>query len=158
MAGMSAAQRMSVYDVDPEAFAGVLGLQKYVNSSGLGTDLLAIVDIRASQINHCAWCLDMHTAEARDAGVAQRRIDLIAAWREAPGMFSEREQAALAFTEQVTLLSEQGVTDEVWARVTAEFDDKAVVGLLMAIATINVWNRMNVAARTALPDKPATAG
>lgn len=155
---MSAAQRMSVYDVDPEAFTGVLGLQKYVDSSGLGKDLLAIVDIRASQINHCAWCLDMHTAEAREAGVAQRRIDLIAAWREAPGMFSERERAALAFTEQVTVLSERGVTDEVWARVTAEFEEKTVVELLMAIATINVWNRMNVAARTALPEKPATGG
>lgn len=155
---MSAAQRMSIYDVDPGAFTGVFGLQKYVNSGGLGKDLLAIVDIRASQINHCAWCLDMHTAEARAAGVAQRRIDLIAAWREAPGMFSEGEQAALAFTEQVTLLSEQGVTDEVWKRVTAQFDDKSVVELLMAIATINVWNRMNVATRMALPDKPATVG
>ncbi|MBB2893807.1 carboxymuconolactone decarboxylase family protein [Flexivirga oryzae] len=124
----------------------------------MGADLLAIVDIRASQINRCAWCLDMHTADARKAGVEQRKIDLIAAWHEAPALFTEREPAALALTEQVTLLHHEGVTDDVWARVSAVYDEKETVHLLMAIAVINVWNRMNVTARTDLPPEPATAG
>lgn len=152
------AQRLSIQDVDPEAYQAVFPLQKYVNSGGLGADLLAIVDIRASQINRCAWCLDMHTADARKAGVEQRKIDLIAAWHEAPALFTEREQAALALTEQVTLLHHEGVTDDVWARVSAVYDEKETVHLLMAIAVINVWNRMNVTARTDLPPEPATAG
>ncbi len=152
---MSATQRLSIGDVDPEAYKAVLGLEKYVHSGNLDEQLLSIVKIRASQINHCAWCLDMHTAEARKAGVSQRKIDLIAAWHEAPAFFDQREQAALAFAEQVTLISEDGVTDEVWGRVSAVFDEKETVLLLMAIAAINVWNRMNVAARTDLPAESA---
>jgi alkylhydroperoxidase family enzyme len=96
----------------------------------------------------------MHVAQARKAGIEQRQIDLVAAWREAETLFSERERAALAFTEAVTLISEEGVPDDVWSEVTAVFDDEEAVQLLMAIATINVWNRMNVAVRTELPEQP----
>ena len=152
---MSTNQRLAIHDVDPAAYQAVFPLQKYVASSGLGADLLAIVDIRASQLNHCAWCLDMHAEEARRAGVEQRKIDLVAAWTEASALFSEREQAALALTEQVTLISQAGVTDEVWARVGASFDAKERVALIMAISVINVWNRMNVTVRTDLPEQPA---
>lgn len=154
---MSATQRMSIREVDPNAYTAVLALQKYVNSGSLGARLKALVDIRASQLNKCAWCLDMHVAEAREAGAPQRQLDLVAAWQEAEGFFTEREQAALAFTEQVTLLSEHGVTDEVWARVRAAFSEQELVELLMTIATINVWNRMNVTARTALPSAPGAS-
>ena len=128
-----------------------------MHSGTLDERLLALVKIRASQINHCAWCLDMHVAEARKEGVEQRQIDLIAAWREAPMLFSEREQAALAFTEQVTLISQDGVSDAVWGGVTAAFGEQEVVYLLMAIAAINVWNRMNVTVRTELPAHAAVA-
>lgn len=155
---MPAAQRMSIRDVDPSAYTAVLGLEKYVHSSALDERLLALVKIRASQINHCAWCLDMHVAEARKEGVDQRQIDLIAAWTEAPALFTEREQAALAFTEQITLISEDGVSDEVWNAVSAAFDEKEIVALLIAAAAINVWNRMNVAVHTALPAHAAVAG
>ncbi|MGH9109821.1 MAG: carboxymuconolactone decarboxylase family protein, partial [Acidimicrobiales bacterium] len=89
-------QRMSIHDVDPTAYTAVLGLEKYVHSGKLEEGLLALVKIRASQINHCAWCLDMHVVEARKAGVEQRQLDLVAAWPEAPALFSRREQAALA--------------------------------------------------------------
>ena len=105
-----------------------------------------------SQLNRCAWCLDMHTVDARKIGVPQRKIDLIAAFDEAPSLFTERERAALAFTEAVTLISHDGVADDVWASVTASFTDQEAVSLLMAVAAINVWNRMNVAVRTALSD------
>ena len=154
---MPATQRMSIKDVDPKAYQAVLGLERYVHSGDLEQSLLAIVKIRASQINHCAWCLDMHVAEARNAGVEQRKLDLIAAWQEAPALFSAREQAALAFAEQVTLISQGGVSDEVWSGVRAEFDEQQTVLLLMAIAAINVWNRMNVTVRTDLPAEPAVA-
>ncbi|HET8586721.1 MAG TPA: carboxymuconolactone decarboxylase family protein [Candidatus Limnocylindria bacterium] len=155
---MSVTQRMSIRDVDPGAYKAVLGLEKYVHSGNLDEGLLSLVRIRASQINHCAWCLDMHVAEARNEGVEQRQIDLVAAWREAPALFSAREQAALAFTEQVTLISQDGVSDEVWDAVTSAFDEKEIVLLLVAIAAINVWNRMNVAVHTDLPVQAGIAG
>ncbi|HEX7355613.1 MAG TPA: carboxymuconolactone decarboxylase family protein [Mycobacteriales bacterium] len=151
-------QRLAIGEIDPDAYKAVLGLEKYVRSGNLDARILDLVKIRASQINHCAWCLDMHVAEARKAGIDQRQIDLIAAWREADPLFSARERAALAFTEAVTLISVDGVPDPVWNEVAAVFDEKETVQLLMAIAAINVWNRMNVSARTQLPDEPATAG
>lgn len=151
---MSATQRLNIQQVDPEAYKAVFGLSRYVRSGSLDEGLLALVDTRASQINHCAWCLDMHVAQARNAGIEQRKIDLVAAWGEAGTMFSEREQAALALTEAVTLISEDGVPDEVWSTVTECFDEREQVQLLMAIAAINVWNRMNVTARTELPAEP----
>lgn len=151
---MSATQRLDIHKADPEAYKAVLGLSQYVRKGSLDEGLRALVDTRASQINHCAWCLDMHTAEARAAGVEQRKIDLVAAWEEAGDLFTAREQAALAFTEAVTLISEDGVPDGVWEAVRENFDDQEIVRLLMAVATINVWNRMNVAARTALPETP----
>lgn len=150
---MHHAQRLSIQEVDPAAFQAVLGLEKYVHAGDLEEALLAIVKIRASQINHCAWCLDMHAEEARKAGVEQRKIDLIAAWQEARPLFSDREQAALAFAKQVTLISEGGVSDEVWRELTTVFDEGETVRLLMAISAINVWNRMNVTARTELPSR-----
>ena len=119
--------------------------------------LCALVDIRASQINKCAWCLDMHTEEAREAGIEQRKIDIVAAWHEAGDMFSAREQAALALTEAVTLISVAGVSDEIWEAVTANFDEKEIAHLIVAIGAINVWNRMNVTVRTELPPEPFKA-
>ncbi len=155
---MSVTERMSINDVDPDAYQAVLGLEKYVHSGRLDPQLLALIKCRASQINHCAWCLDMHSTEARQAGVEQRKLDVLAAWREAPSLYSRREAAALAFTEEVTLISQGGVSDAVWAGLTEVFDEKESVLLLMAIAAINVWNRMNVAVHTDLPPEPFAAG
>ena len=155
---MPMTQRMSIHDVDPDAYMAVLGLEKYVHSGNLDERLLALIKTRASQINHCAWCLDMHAVEARKAGVEQRQLDVVAAWREAPALFSARERAALAFTEQVTLISQDGVSDDVWSELTAVFDEKETVLLLMAVSAINVWNRMNVAVHTALRPQPFAAG
>lgn len=152
------AQRLAIDAVAPDAYKAVLALEKFVHSGNLDERLLALVKIRASQINHCAWCLDMHTAEARAAGVGQRQIDLVAAYREADSLFDRRERAALAFTEAVTLISEAGVPDDVWGELTAVFDEKETVVLLMAVAAINVWNRMNVAVHADLPAEPVTAG
>lgn len=144
-------QRMSVHDVDPEAYKPMLALEKYVHAGTLGEPLLALVKIRASQINGCAWCLDMHYKEARKEQVPQRKLDVIAGWSEAQGVYSERERAALALTEEVTLISVAGVSDAVWDKVTDAFQEKEIVQLLMAISAINVWNRLAVSTHQELP-------
>lgn len=151
---MSTEPRMIIRDVDPELYKAMGGLGRYVRSGNLDAGLLAIVDIRASQINKCAWCLEMHQVQAREAGITQRQLDLIPAWREARKLYTPRQQAALAFTEAVTLISEDGVPDDVWDDVKANFEEKEIVQLLMAIATINVYNRMNVTMQTQIGDEP----
>ncbi|MEO7005700.1 MAG: carboxymuconolactone decarboxylase family protein [Terrimesophilobacter sp.] len=150
---MPVEQRISVHDVDPEAYQPMFAMEKYIHAGSLGEALLALVKIRASQINGCAYCLDMHGREARAAGVDQRRLDVLAGWEEAPGLYSDRERAAIALTEQVTLIGDAGVSDAVWARVAAAFEAKEVVQLLMAISAINVWNRLAVSTHQALPEK-----
>lgn len=145
-------QRLSVHDVEPDAYQAVLGMERYVRVSGLPKALYELVKIRASQLNGCAYCLDMHTRDARAGGEDQRRLDVLSAWRETPRLFSEEEQAALALTEAVTLISEAGVSDEVWENATKHFGETGMVHLLMAIATINVWNRLAISTRQDLPE------
>jgi AhpD family alkylhydroperoxidase len=149
---MSEAQRISVHEVDPDAYKPMYAMEKYVHAGSLGEQLIALVKLRASQINGCAYCLDMHAREAREAGVEQRKLDVLSGWREARSLFTEREQAAIALTEQVTLISRDGVTDDVWAHAESEFGGKEIVQLLMAISAINVWNRLAVSTHQALPD------
>jgi AhpD family alkylhydroperoxidase len=148
---MSAAQRMNIQEIDPKAYQPMFAMEKYIHAGTLGEDVLALVKIRASQINGCAYCLDMHGREARNAGVDNRRLDVLAGWHEAPGLYSERERAALALTEAVTLISQGGVSDAVWSQVKSAFDDAEVPVLLMAISAINVWNRLAVSTHQELP-------
>jgi AhpD family alkylhydroperoxidase len=137
-------QRLSVHDVDSGAYDAVLGMERWVRNSGLPKPLYELVKIRASQLNGCAFCLEMHHHDARAAGEDQRRLDVLSAWREAPDLYTEAERAALAFTEAVTLISEDGVPDDVWEEASRNFGDAGMVQLLMAVATINVWNRLAV--------------
>lgn len=152
---MTHAQRIDIHAVDPGAYTPLFGMEKYIHGGTLGEPLLALVKSRASQLNGCAYCLDMHAQEARKAGVDQRRLDVLAGWREAEALFSDRERAAIALTEQVTLIGDRGVSDDVWGEVTASFDEREVVELLMAIAAINVWNRLAVATHQPLPERRA---
>lgn len=145
-------QRLSVQNVDPQATEAVLGLERFVRGSGLDKQLYELVKIRASEINGCAFCLDMHHRDARAGGEDQRRLDVLSAWREASSLFSEKEQAALALTEAVTLIADGGVPDDVWDAALKQFGEEGIVQLLMAIATINVWNRLAVSTHQALPD------
>ncbi|HET9118807.1 MAG TPA: carboxymuconolactone decarboxylase family protein [Pseudonocardiaceae bacterium] len=149
---MSTPQRLSIRDVDPAAVEAVLGLERYVRAGDLEPRLLELLKVRASQLNGCAYCLDMHNRDARALGEGQRRLDVVAAWREAAGLFTDRERAALAFTEAVTRIGDVGVPDEVWAGLTHCFDDTEIVRLLLAVATINVWNRLAVSTHQDLPD------
>lgn len=148
---MTSHQRLSINDIDPDAYKAVLALERYVHAGSLEPTLLALVKMRASQLNGCAWCLDMHAGEARAAGEDQRRLDVLSAWREATSLFSEKEQAAIAFAEAVTLIGEAGVPEPVWQDLRKHFDEKETVRLLMAIAAINVWNRLAVSTRQDLP-------
>jgi len=132
----------------PGVYKAMLQLSEYVHHSGLEESLLNLVDVRASQINECAFCLDMHTKDARAAGESEQRLYLLPAWREARSFYSEREQAALEWTEAVTLVAEDHVPDEVYERVRPHFTDEELANLTLAIATINSWNRLNVAFRT----------
>jgi AhpD family alkylhydroperoxidase len=145
-------QRLDIHAVDPQAHKAVYALERYVRESGLDPRLYELVKIRASQLNGCAFCLDMHTRDARKLGEAQRRLDVLSAWREAPELFTDAERAALAFTEAVTRIGDAGVPDQVWNDVAAQFDEPGTVHLLMAIAAINVWNRLAVATHQRLPD------
>ncbi|WP_417563806.1 carboxymuconolactone decarboxylase family protein [Microbacterium sp.] len=137
-------QRMDFGKAFPEGFRGVLGLEKSIATSGLEQSLVTLVKLRASQLNGCAYCLDMHAREAREAGETFERLDVVGAWREIDDRFTARERAALALTEQITLISHGGVSDDVWNDVRAEFSDREVGGLIAAINAINVWNRIAI--------------
>lgn len=147
-------ERLNVYATDPKAIQAVLALEKYAKTSGLEPALFELIKIRASQLNGCAYCLDMHLRDARSGGEDQRRLDILSAWREAPSFFTPRERAALALTEAVTLISEAGVPEDVWQAAAAEFSQEGLVHVLMAISVINVWNRLAIATHQALPDAP----
>ncbi len=118
-----------------------------MNSTGLETSLLHLVKTRASQINGCAWCLDMHTKDARADGETEQRLYALSAWRETP-FYTSRERAALAWTESVTLVSQTDVPDQVYEEARKQFSEKELVDLTMAVIAINGWNRLNVAFRT----------
>ncbi len=132
----------------PEAYRAMSQLERAVRSSGLEHSLLELIKIRASQINGCAFCLDMHTKDARVAGESEQRIYLLSVWREADSFFSERERAALEWTESLTLVAQTHVPDEVYERVRPHFTDEELVNLTLAVATINAWNRFGVGFRS----------
>ena len=143
------AERMQ--QVDPgnveRTMRAMFGLSGYEGRCDLERSLLELVKIRASQINGCASCLDMHTKDARARGESEQRLHLLAAWRESP-FYSERERAALAWTEAVTLVAESRVPDAVYEEARRQFSDDELLALTMAVITINAWNRLNVALRT----------
>lgn len=144
-------QRLDYKLASPGAFKAMLAAEAHVHQSGLEPLLLELVKTRASQINGCAWCLDMHTKDARARGETEQRLYLISAWREAP-CYSDRERAALGWTEAVTRIATQEVPDGLYAEVRRHFDEKSLVDLTLAIIAINGWNRMNVAFRTVVGD------
>ena len=139
--------RLDVKKVSPAAFAPMAAFGKYLRECGLDERLQELVKIRASQINGCAFCLAMHVRDAKKLGESDDRLHLLSAWREAP-IYSERERAALAWTEAVTLVADGHVPDEVYDEVRRQFSEKELVDLTFAIVAINAWNRINVAFRT----------
>lgn len=141
--------RMEMIKVVPQAYQAVLGLETYVREH-VDHTLLELVKLRASMLNGCAFCVDMHSRDALAAGESTRRLFAVSAWREAP-FFTARERAALALTDAVTRLGEHGVPDAVWDEAAAVFAEEELANLIIAIATINVWNRIAVSTRTQPP-------
>jgi AhpD family alkylhydroperoxidase len=128
------------------AYGAMLGLEHYLHSCGLETGLLHLIKLRTSQINGCAYCLDMHWKDLRAIGEGEQRLYGLDAWRESP-YYSDRERAALEWTEAVTLITEGHVSDEVYAAVRPHFTEKELADLTLAVCTINAWNRLAIAAR-----------
>jgi AhpD family alkylhydroperoxidase len=133
--------------VSPGAMNAMLGLEKYLHACGLPEKLLHLLKLRVSQINGCAYCIDMHSKDLRAAGEPEQRLYLLDAWREAP-FYSERERAALAWAETVTRITEGHVPDAVYEQARRQFSEEELVNLTLAVATINSWNRLSIALRT----------
>ncbi|MGH3048691.1 MAG: carboxymuconolactone decarboxylase family protein, partial [Gaiellaceae bacterium] len=135
----------------PTALQAMLGLEDAVRESTLEPALLELVKMRASQLNGCAYCLDMHSKDARARGESEQRLHVLAAWREAP-FYTDRERAALAWCETLTLLPQRGAPDDVYAEVTQAFSDEEIVALTLAVVAINGWNRFAVGLRSPVGD------
>ena len=140
--------RASYQKAAPEVFQGMLALTAVVQKSGLAPGLIDLVNQRVSQINGCAYCLDMHSKDLRARGETEQRIYMLSAWREVPDLYNARERAALAWAEAVTRLTDQDVPDEVYDQTRKEFSDKELAQLTLSIVAINGWNRLNIAFRT----------
>src|SRR5690242_7367125 len=150
-------QRINVFNKGQDAMAALYGLATYLENSEVEQSLINLIDFRVSQINGCAYCLDMHSKDLRAAGETEQRLYLLDAWRESP-MYTDRERAALEWAEAVTLITQGHVPDEVYERVRAQFSEEELINLTMAVVAINSWNRLNIALRT-VPGtyRPATA-
>ena len=136
-------QRLDFAKASPSAYRALAALEHAVRDSGLEHSLLELVKLRASQINGCGFCVDMHASDARKAGESERRLHAVAVWRETP-FFTAREQAALGWTEALTRLSQQPDLERAWAALKEQFNDKEMVDLSLAVAAINSWNRMAI--------------
>ncbi len=143
--------RIDYHRAFPAASRAMVGLEQAVAASGLEPGLLELVKMRASQLNGCAYCLDMHSKDARARGEDEQRLHVLAAWREAP-FYSRRERAALAWCESLTLLPQTGAPDDVYEQVRAELAEEEIVALTLAIVAINGWNRFAVGFRSPVGD------
>ncbi|WP_024873181.1 carboxymuconolactone decarboxylase family protein [Tolumonas lignilytica] len=139
-------QRLNFYSSAPEAIESMVNLEKYIRTSTLPKSLMELVRLRASQINGCAYCVDLHTSDARKTGEDERRLAAVVVWRETP-FFSERERAALEWTESLTLIAQTHAPDEIWEQLKVHFTAKELVDLTLLIGTINTWNRIAIAFR-----------
>ena len=139
--------RINWSKISPEGYNAMMGLENFVEQSKLEPKLKELIKIRASQINGCAYCLDMHTKDAQAIGESEQRIHLLPAWREAP-FYSPRERAALTWCESLTLLPQTGAPDDVYAELEHLFKPEEIVELTLAIVTINSWNRLSVGFRS----------
>ncbi|MGY4311966.1 carboxymuconolactone decarboxylase family protein [Bradyrhizobium sp. JR3.5] len=147
--------RMNFYQAAPESIKALTAVETQIQSSGLEQSLIELVRTRASQINGCAFCINMHTQDARKHGETEQRLYLLNAWREAP-LYTDRERAALAWTEAVTLITETHAPDDVYEELRKHFSEAETVNLTILIGTINAWNRLAISLR-AVPSAKAKA-
>jgi AhpD family alkylhydroperoxidase len=142
--------RLNFYEASPDAMRALLRLEDQITKSGLEKPLITLVRLRASQINGCAYCIEINTRNARNAGETERRLSMLVAWRDTPSsdsFFSDRERAALEWTEAVTLVAQTHVPDDVWNRVRPQFTPEELVDLTLLVSTVNTWNRFAISFR-----------
>jgi AhpD family alkylhydroperoxidase len=145
-------RRINLNRVSPEIYEA-MGVLSNAAAKDIDPHLAELIKIRASQMNHCAFCLDMHTADARKQGISEQKLALLPAWEEAEGIFTEQEQAALALTEEMTDLTRRHVSDEVYARAAEAFTERELGQVIAMALTINAWNRIGVTTRLPLPKR-----
>jgi len=145
-------QRLDFYKANPAAIKALLGVEERIGKSALEKSLTELVRLRASQINGCAFCVDMHTSDARKGGETEQRLYLLNVWREAP-LYTDRERAALAWTDAVTLISETHAPDDAYEELRKHFSEAEAVNLTILIGTINAWNRLAISFRAVPPAK-----
>ena len=143
-------RRINLNRVSPEVYEAVVTLNAAA-AKDLDPDLAELIKIRASQMNHCAFCLDMHSTDARKRGISEQKLTLLPTWQEAEGVYTEQEQAALALTEEMTDLTRHHVSDEVYSRAAAAFSERELGQVIAMALTINAWNRIGVTTRLPLP-------
>ncbi|MDH6265668.1 AhpD family alkylhydroperoxidase [Rhizobium sp. SG_E_25_P2] len=149
--------RFNFAKASPDAYKAVLGLENYVQNSGLERRFIHLIKLRASQINGCAYCVDMHVKESRHDGLGEQWINLMSVWRESP-VYDAKERALLGWVDAVTRLADTGAPDDAYQALAAHFSEKDITDITVAIGVINVWNRLAVGARTPHPiDQPARA-
>jgi AhpD family alkylhydroperoxidase len=139
--------RINFAQLEPNAYKALMGLENYLLTTGINHTHKELIKIRASQINGCAFCLNMHTKDARKLGETEQRIYVLSAWREVDHLFTEEERAVLALTEEMTLIANGGVSDETYQKIADLFDPNYIAQLMTAIIAINAWNRMAIATR-----------
>ncbi len=139
-------QRVNIYQSEPQAYEGMFALEEFLKNSPLSKQHISLIKMRASQINGCAYCINMHTEEAIKAGETHQRLHMLNAWKESD-LFSVEEQALLKITEEITLINQEGVTDKTYQSARRLFDDQTIVAIIMATTTINAWNRIALSTR-----------
>lgn len=135
--------RLQIHELEPDAFQAMLGLESYIAKTGLDPRLKNIIKIRASQINGCAYCIQMHTEEARKTGETEHRLYALAAWKESP-LFSKLERIMLAVTEEITLIPEHGLSKATYKKALVVLGEKRLAQCIMLVVTINAWNRLAI--------------
>lgn len=138
--------RIDIQQLEPDAFKAMFALENYLHNSGLSRTQFYLIKIRASQINGCAFCINMHTTDALKQGETAQRIFLLNAWKET-GLFTEEEKTILAITEEVTLISQNGLSDETYRQAEQLFDGNRIAQIIMAVVTINAWNRIVISTK-----------
>lgn len=138
---MAMKERIKIHKLEPNAYKAIIGIEQYLHKSGLDKNLIELIKIRASQINGCVYCLDMHTKDALTNGEEPKKLMAVAAWWESPH-FTERERAALLMTNEITLISEKGLSDNAYKMAKENFSDNEIAQIIIAIGAINIWNRI----------------
>lgn len=145
-------KRINISATEPQAYKAMFGLEGYLAKTELSKTLIELIKIRASQINNCAFCINLHAKDALQNGESNQRIFLITAWREATKFFTEQEQIVLQMTEEITLIHQNGLGDETYRKASGIFSENQIAQIIMAIVTINAWNRIAVSTHMQIED------